>query len=149
MPVKLHQKITPDLPTAAAAIKEMHAYYKETMRPGDSTSGWVSLQEIEALVKDNTINGVVPNGIRILYGRHNKSTLEALGFEYKDKHNVILIATYDANTGNPQTESSPDLLGDENFVSVSLPYLGMGIDAIPLCPPRCPNEINYNDLLKL
>jgi len=138
MPVKLHLKGSPNLPTAAAAIKEMHAYYKETMTPGDATSAWVTLEEINALIKDNTINGVAPNGIRILYGRHKLSTLHTLGFEYKDKHNVILVATHDENIEKPQTESSQDLLGKDNFVSVSLPYAGMGDDSIPLCPPRCP-----------
>ena len=140
MPVKLRDRVSPNLPTTDAAIKEMHAYYKETMKPGDATSAWVTLDEIEALIKDNTINGVVPTGIRILYGRHKQSTKEALGYEYKDKHNVILVATHASTADTPTTEASQDLLGDENFVSVSLPYRGMGDDSIPLCPPRCPNK---------
>ncbi len=140
MPVKLHQKVSPDLPTADAEIKEMHAYYKETMAHGDATSAWVTIEEINALIKDNTINGVAPNGIRILYGRHKRSTLKALGAEYKDKHNVILVATHDTNAEKPQTEGSRDLLGKDNSVSVSLPYAGMGDDSIPLCPPRCPKS---------
>jgi hypothetical protein len=138
MPVKLSERVRPDLPTAAAAIKEMHAYYKQDMRENDATSAWVTIAEIEALIKDNTINGIVPNGIRILYGRHKLSTEAALKFEYKDKHNVILIATHDPSLDTPKTETSKNLLTEEHFVSFSAPYSGMGDDSIPLCPPRCP-----------
>lgn len=140
MPIRLDERITPDLPTADDLIKEMHAYYKQDMRAGDATSAWVTIAEIQALIKDNTVNGKAPNGIRILYGRHKRSTKAALGYEYKDLHNVILIATFDLNADSPHTENSHDLLSAQHSATFSPPYQGMGDDSIPLCPPRCPES---------
>jgi hypothetical protein len=148
MPIKLDKKPTgkvPDVPVALPEILAMRKYYKDGLPPKskDAISAWVSRAEIEALLKDNEVNNIVPNGIRIYYGRHVESTLPSVGVEYKDKHNVILVATFDTNTV-PKTETSVDLLEqgsateDANSVSYSSSYKGMGDDTIPLCPPRCP-----------
>ena len=147
MPIKLDKNptgIVPAVPVALQEILNMRKYYKDSLPAGsnDAISAWVSTAEIEALLKDNKINSISPNGIRIYYGRHDKSTIPSAGVEYKDRHNVILVATFDSNPV-PKTETSIDLLKEgssteeANSVSYNSSYAGMGDDTIPLCPPRC------------
>ncbi len=148
MPVKLDANPTGVVeltPIPIQEIQKMRDNYKAGLPPGstDAVSGWVARSEIEALLRDNESPGIIPNGIRFYYGRHVDSTMGSIGYEYKGKHTIILVATYDSNVADPQTEYSTDLLndgtGDEpvNSVVYTSSYQGMGGDAIPLCPPRC------------
>jgi hypothetical protein len=146
MPIKLNKMLPGQIelePIPVVEIAALRAKYAatSTIPPNDATSGWVSRAEIDALLKDNESPGKIPNGIRLYYGRHDKSTMDALGNEYINKHTVILVATYDPNEANPQTETSKDLLNftgpNVSSVSYNSSYTGMGGDTIPLCPPRC------------
>jgi hypothetical protein len=140
MPIKLNADIDgshPLVPIVLSEIKKMTDRYRSTMPAGDTKSLWVSQAEIDALIKDNP----GANGIRLYYGRHAPDDTSDL----KSKHNMILVATKGPNVvGAPlSSENSVDQLNDaiENgpVNSVIVGFSGMGDDAIPLCPPHCPN----------
>ncbi len=135
MPVKLDAEIegkTGVLPIIYTEIKTMVDHYHNTLgRKDDTKSGWVSVNELMALISDNKANG-----IRIYYGRHDDN--DPL---HKGRHNIILVSTFDAtNPQNPTSQTSVNLL---NYTAAAGPtnsvtYTGLGGDAIPLCPPACP-----------
>lgn len=118
-------------PVSPGEFQQMKAHYKETNTSGDDTeSTWFSADSIMALIRDNQANGV-----RIYYGRYdNDHPL------YPGRHNVILVATHDANNPEkPVAETSYDLLGDgtEATDDSNDPYYKCGLDHGALCPPRC------------
>jgi hypothetical protein len=130
MPVKLNlEPQDPSLgldlvPTPLSQVKAMVKNYRQNSPADETTSAWVSVKEIQALISDNHANG-----IRIYYGRHDASGI------YPNMHNVILVATIDSNNPlNPTPEYSADQLSDVNTAT----FAQAGDDAIPLCPPRCP-----------
>jgi len=138
MPVKLNfdpDNSHPLIPVVYEEITRMVGYYRATMPATDNTkSCWVSLNEIMALITDNKANG-----IRIYYGRHDNNDPNYP--DYSGRHNVILVSTYDAVSPiNPTTQNSIDLLNYDATKGpvASVSYSGLGGDAIPLCPPRCP-----------
>jgi hypothetical protein len=117
-------------PVTPKEINRLVKNYKDTMADDDTRSAWFSIYELMALISDNK-----GNGVRIYYGRHDKDHKL-----YPKRHNVILVATRDAdNPENPSSENSHDLL-DPNVNGVGAnpaSYKGMGLDMGPLCPPRC------------
>lgn len=141
MPIKLDADIDgshPLVPIVLSEIKKMTTRYRKTMPAGDTKSAWVSQDEIEALLAQN--NG--SNGIRIYYGRHAPDHPTP---EFRNMHNIILVATKGPNVaGAPlSSENSVDQLNDAvangPVNSVIVDFTGDGDDAIPLCPPHCPN----------
>ena len=142
MPTKLNAQFGSEIPAhpvLPGKIKEMTERYRTTCSKGDARSCWVSMSEVLQLIADNGANG-----IRIYYGRHGDND----GTEFKNKHNVILVATHDSVTPTkPTSENSADLLNavetdahPANSVIVS--FEGMGDDVIPLCPPHCPKTMS-------
>lgn len=132
-------------PIVKQEILKLIGHYRKDMRRNDTESGWVSAEEILALINDNNADG-----IRIYYGRHKEN--DAL---YPDQLNVILVATKNSNAGSQATyKNSVDQLnefkanGPVNSVIFNFPYEDytkpgdyerMGVDAIPLCPQNCPD----------
>ena len=140
MPVRL-DKNSGELgahPIVLAKIKEMTDRYRSNINECDAKSCWVSMAEVLQLIADNNANG-----IRIYYGRHAHGEAD----EFKDKHNVILVATRDTtDPHDPTSENSVDLLnefvGNGPVNSVTVSFSGMGDDVIPLCPPHCPSSVS-------
>jgi hypothetical protein len=140
MPIKLDADIDGKghlFPIVLSEIKKMTDRYRSNMPVGDSKSVWVSKAEVEALLTDNA----GANGIRIYYGRHAPDDTA----DFRNKHNLILVATAGPNVvGAPlSSETSVDQLNQNKekgpVNSVTVGFSGDGDDAIPLCPPHCPN----------
>ncbi|MEJ5996526.1 hypothetical protein WG904_19010 [Pedobacter sp. Du54] len=132
MPVKLNSGQGAK-PIVLDEIKIMIAHYRASMNPGDAKSGWISKDEILALLEDNE-----GTGIRVYYGRHDTKDQK-----YPDMHNLIFVATKSSDPSvAPQWYNTVDQL-DESLNSVSFntrvgEYDGMGAESIPLCPSNCP-----------
>jgi hypothetical protein len=145
MPVKLDAHLPGHIdeqPIVYTAIKALIGNYTTNLPTlpngdADATSGWVSVSELLSLIADNNANG-----IRIYYSRHPSNDAN-----YPYHHGIVLVSTFDSvNPQAPTTYNSTDLLnidtesGPVNSVSFSGDgaYTGDGDDAIPLCPPACP-----------
>jgi len=139
MPIKLDADIdgsAPLKPIVLGEIQKMTDRYRSTMPPGDAKSTWISKAEIDAFLADNP----GANGVRIYYGRHAPDDTA----EFKNKHNLILVATMGPNVvgATLSSENSVDQLLDGTqpggtVNSVVAGFGGYGDDAIPLCPPHC------------
>lgn len=128
-PTELHRESQSMQPIGYKEIEKMIKHYEEGIS-NDTTSAWVSIYDLMALISDNKANG-----IRLYFGRHSKDDPK-----YPGQHNVIFVATRDeTDFQHPTTQNSFDLL-DRNKLSVSdrQSYEGEGGDAIPLCKPNCP-----------
>jgi hypothetical protein len=139
MPIKLNEGTeTGAAPIILPEIKKMLEHYRKTMRINDTKSGWISADEIKALLADNK-----GTGIRIYFGRHPSDSKEN-----PDKQNIILVATQSSDPGAvPTYLNSIDQLNEyetetepANSVSYDGEYTGTGDDAIPLCPQNCPTD---------
>lgn len=132
-------------PIVKQEILKLIDHYRKDMRRNDTQSGWVSAEEILALINDNKADG-----IRIYFGRHKEKDEY-----YPDQLNVILVATKNSEPGAEATyKNSVDQLnefkanGPVNSVTFNFPYQdytdsgeyrGRGADTIPLCPQNCPD----------
>lgn len=126
-------------PIIKPAIIKLLKNYRKDIKEGDTLSGWVSAEEVMALIAHNHADG-----IRIYFGRH-----AADDNSDPNKLSVILVATKSSDGGKATWQNSVDQLnefssdGPVNSVSFNFhdpDYTGMGDDAIPLCPQNCPNS---------
>jgi hypothetical protein len=118
-------------PIGYKEIERMIGDYQDGIS-NDTTSAWVSIYDLMALISDNKANG-----IRLYFGRHPKDDAQ-----YPGRHNVIFVATRDTTDfENPTTQNSVDLLNkDKVEVTERESFEGQGGDAIPLCKPNCPTS---------
>ena len=158
MPIKLTTNPVKLLggPTPKSVIQEMVTAYKNDLKAngditirskfpsrasiGQSSSIWISVNELIQLITDNRANG-----IRIYFGQHNQSSLPSGKEEYEDLLTAIFVATRDTtNFENPTYQNSEDQLNEDsdpekaNSFSVAGPFEGQGADKVPICNPSCP-----------
>lgn len=136
-------------PTAKKTVMKMKEAYDKAIRkassenlkkkfpdrPGiaDAASSWVSRKDLEALLNANNADG-----LRIYYGCHHKSTNNDPKYDFHGLHNLILVATKDsADSQNPKTETSVDLLKDFDEDAELLTYDGAAGTDMAICPPVC------------
>lgn len=127
----IHRESQSMKPIGYKEIEKMIQDYEDGIK-NDTTSAWVSIYDLLALISDNKANG-----IRLYFGRHSKDDTK-----YPGQHNVIFVATRDEKDfQHPTTQNSFDLL-DRNKVELTEreSYEGQGGDAIPLCKPNCPTS---------
>jgi len=110
---------------------------KRLLYDKDSYSIWFSKDEIDKLIIDNTTASINPTGVRIYFGLHGNSSIEAIELpnrpdDYKKHHTTILVSTYK----DPQGENQ-DLLTEGAFVTLG-GAIGMGLDEGSIAPPPYP-----------